>query len=147
MIARQAIGKDWPFYQTLLDRWAEIVGADYAMVTTPTKITFPHQPQAAQRTDGTLCVRLPRGLAMEFNFKAETIRQRINSYFGYAAIKKVALDPSAAPARPPATPQTIPAEVTEKIGVMVADVADDDLKTALASFGQALSGSSRKNNA
>src|ERR1700761_8162192 len=79
-IARQTIGKDWSLYAALLDHWQEIVGMEYAKVTTPVKITFPHQPGASRRSGGTLTAKLPKGLAMEFTFKTEQIKQRINSY-------------------------------------------------------------------
>ncbi len=48
--------------------WPEIVGEDYARVTTPVKISFPHGKPAAekwangQREDGILLVRLPQGI-------------------------------------------------------------------------------------
>jgi hypothetical protein len=37
-VARQSAGKDWGLYANLLGHWAEIVGPDYAKVTTPVKI-------------------------------------------------------------------------------------------------------------
>src|SRR5580698_4151357 len=92
-VARQSVGKDWNLYAALLDHWPEIVGNDYAQVTTPVKMTFPHQPNEPRQRGGTLCVRLPKGLAMEFTFKAEQIRQRINGYFGYDAVAKITFQP------------------------------------------------------
>ena len=88
-VARQSVGKDWNLYAALLDHWPEIVGTAYARVTTPVKISFPYQPNEARQRGGNLCVRLPKGLAMEFTYKTEQIRQRINGYFGYDAVGKI----------------------------------------------------------
>src|ERR1700722_6844237 len=48
-IARRAVGKDWNLYAALLEHLQEIVGAEYARVAAPVKITFPHQPNAPRR--------------------------------------------------------------------------------------------------
>src|SRR5580692_535543 len=85
-IARQTIGKDWSLYAALLDRWPEIAGAEYARLTTPVKIVFPPRQQEAQRKGGTLVIRLPKGLAMEFTYKTGIICERITNFFGYEAI-------------------------------------------------------------
>jgi hypothetical protein len=137
-IAKQSLGKDWGLYAALLDHWQEIVGADYARVTTPVKIAFPHQPNEARRRNGTLTVRLPKGLAMEFTYKTEQIRQRINGYFGYDAIGKIAFDPvfGVAPkskARPVADPEAI-SEIENK----VKSIENNELRNALQSFGESV---------
>lgn len=138
-IARQTVGKDWSLYAALLEHWQEIVGADYAAHTTPSKITFPYQPNNVRRGSGTLTIRLPKGLAMEFTFKTDQIRQRINSYFGYKAIAKIAFEPVYGegskrrnnPRDLSAAEKTILTQTTETID-------NKDLATALQSFGEAL---------
>jgi hypothetical protein len=137
-IARQAVGKDWGLYAALLDHWQEIVGADYASVTTPVKITFPHQPNEARRRDGTLTVRLPKGLAMEFTYKTGQLRQRINGYFGYDAIGRINFDPVFG-----APPKTEPSPVPDPQAVSgieddVKTIDNNELRSALQSFGEAV---------
>ena len=138
-IARQTIGKDWSLYAALLEHWQEIVGKDYAAVTTPVKISFPHQPGEARRKDGTLYVRLPKGLTMEFTYKNEQIKQRINSYFGYNAIQKIAFEPvfDALPivktAEVKADPEAL-AAIKEDTKV----IDNDELRSALEAFGEAV---------
>jgi len=140
-VARQSVGKDWSLYATLLNHWQEIVGLEYAQVTTPVKVVFPFQPNEPRRRSGTLCVRLPKGLAMEFTFKTEQIRQRINGYFGYDAIAKVIFDPiyytddiSATP------PREISATAIAEIKETAQQVEDEDLRRALEDFGLAING-------
>ena len=142
-VARQSVGKDWELYAALLDHWQEIVGDDYARVTTPVKVLFPHQPNEARRRNGTLTVRLPKGLAMEFTYKAEQIRQRINAYFGYDAIAKIAFDPVfGIGGRKKAKTAPDPVEAA-KIAEQAESMDSADLKAALQSFGQALVNSDR----
>lgn len=138
-VARQSAGKDWGLYAGLLSHWTEIVGADYARVTTPIKIAFPYQPGEAQRKDGVLTVRLPKGLAMEFSFKADIIRRRINAYLGYEAFARIALAPSAAPAPPTARTTTpIAPEMLKAIKEQVSLLENNELRDVLESFGKAM---------
>ena len=138
-VARQSVGKDWSLYAALLERWPEIVGTDYAQVTTPVKISFPHQPREARQCGGTLCVRLPKGLAMEFTFKADQIKQRINGYFGYDAVAKIAFEPvfGAAPVAAAKIPEADPL-VLKKIKETAQTLEDAELRSALESFGTAV---------
>ncbi len=141
-VARQTVGKDWNLYAALLEHWAEVVGKEYAQVTTPVKMTFPHQPQEARQRAGTLIVRLPKGLAMEFTYKSEQIKQRINSYFGYDAVAKIAFEPVYG---------AIPAIARAVHSVKMADpvafshikktsqaIDNDELRAAMESFGEAV---------
>lgn len=137
-IARQSVGKDWGLYAALLDHWQEIVGNDYARVTTPVKIIFPHQPNEARRRNGTMTIRLPKGLAMEFTYKTEQIRQRINNYFGYDAIGRVVFDPVfGLPVRTKTAVVADPVAVSE-IQKTVKTIDDNELRDALQSFGEAV---------
>ena len=140
-VARQSLGKDWGLYAALLSHWTEIVGTDYARVATPVKMTFPHQPQNARREGGTLTIRLPKGLALEFSFKAEQIRQRINHYFGYSAFARVVGEPvyGAVPKPPPPPLRELAPEALAQIKTRVQAVGSDDLSAALESLGTALS--------
>lgn len=137
-IARQTVGKDWNLYAALLEHWREIVGKEYAEVTTPVKVTFPHQPNEARRKDGTLTVRLPKGLSMEFSFKTEQIRQRVNSYFGYNALAKIVFDPVYSLPTKPAAPKEADPAALKAVKEMAQSVGDDDLQAALESLGSAI---------
>jgi hypothetical protein len=135
-IARRSIGKDWGLYAALLDRWQDIVGADYANVTTPVKITFPHQPNEARRQSGTLTVRLPKGLAMEFTYKTEQIRQRINNYFGYDAIVRIIFDPVFGASAKTKTRCAADPEIVSSVKSQIQPIDNSELRDALQSFGE-----------
>jgi len=136
-IAREALGKDWALYAALLERWPEIVGHEYAHNTSPVKITFPPRQQEAQRTGGILVIRLPKGLAMEFTFRIEQIRQRITTYFGYEAIAKITFEPYfAAPPRSPGNVARKERDVSH-IEEAVSVIDSAELRDALMAFGKA----------
>ncbi len=137
-VARAAAGKDWNLYAALLDHWTEIVGSDYARVTTPVKLTFPHQPNEAKRSNGTLCIRLPKGLAMEFSFKSDVIIQRVNRYFGHTAISRISYEPVYENIQPPRAVMEPDPQTLAEISAAAEGVEDRSLREALESFGIAV---------
>jgi hypothetical protein len=137
-VARHSAGKDWGLYANLLGHWAEIVGTDYARITTPVKISFPYQPNEAQRKNGVLTIRLPKGLAMEFSFKADLIRQRVNTYFGYEAFARLALDAACMPLPAVKNEKKADPEALKEIKEKASAVASDEVREALEKFGEAL---------
>src|ERR1700761_7588914 len=137
-VARQSAGKDWGLYASLLGHWAEIVGAEYARVSTPVKIAFPYQPNEARRKNGVLTVRLPKGLAMEFSFKAELIRQKVNAFFGYEAFARITLDAAAMPVPVAKNAKKADPAAVAAIKEKAAGVEDQELREALERFGEAM---------
>ncbi len=137
-VARQSAGKDWGLYANLLQHWTEIVGPDYARDTTPVKIAFPYQPGEAQRKNGTLTIRLPKGLAMEFSFRTEIIRSRLNAFLGYEAFARLALD--SAYGLPPEAKMMKKAnpEASKRIEEKVVVVENEELREALQRLGEAI---------
>ncbi len=143
-VARKTIGKDWNLYGALLNHWGEIVGEEYAQVTTPVKVSFPNGKISGdkwaqgQRTDGILHIKLPQGLAMEFSFLSEQIRQRINVCFGFHAIERIVLEPyysslkdgagENAPRKTPNPDALLPKEIN--------DIQDEGLRAALEALGK-----------
>lgn len=136
-VAGKAIGRDWPLYATMLDHWREIVGLDLADATTPVKLTFPHN---GKREGGTLTLRLPRGLALEMQYRQEQIRARINGFFGAATIARIVLEPvTGAPPPARATPDApIAPEKLSELENQVAILADEELREAALALGKAM---------
>lgn len=144
-IARKAVGKDWSLYAALLDHWPEIVGQDYAKKAAPVKISFPKgkkadEKWASRRTDGTLIIRLPQGLAMEFGFLSETLKSRINGFFGYPAIGRIALETYYPTAPQPfiEPPQPLSAEKKENIARQAAGIENEELREVLQQLGESV---------
>lgn len=125
---------------TLITDWAQIVGADLARVTAPERLKWPKGPSARSegveeidqgRPGATLIMRVDDGRALDIQYKARQIAERINAYFGYRAVAEIRIlqapierNARALAPRPPARPtQAPPAEVTA--------IADPDLRGAL----------------
>ncbi len=144
-VARAAVGKDWPLYASLLDHWREIVGPEYAQIASPVKVAFPKgkkpdEKWANRREGGTLHIKLPQGLAMEFGFLSETIRARINGFFGYGAIARIVLEPfySSEPPEKEAPPQPLSEDDKKALSQNVKDIENDELKDVLHQLGESV---------
>ena len=88
---------------TVLTNWAAIVGPELARTTAPERIRWPsqdvslledadHEPAPARdrrRSGATLVMRVEGPQAIEVQFKAAQIIERINTYFGYGAVSDI----------------------------------------------------------
>jgi hypothetical protein len=81
----------------LISWWPDIVGEAYAGHTAPERIRWPRDGTAA-----VLVVRCDPALALQFSYETDRVRERLNGYFGYAAVGAVRIvqrriGPEAAP--------------------------------------------------
>jgi hypothetical protein len=82
---------------TLLTDWAAIAGEQLAAVTAPERVKWPRgvetfgEADAAQgpRSGATLVLRVDPSRALDVEYKAQQIIDRINAYFGYRAIAEL----------------------------------------------------------
>lgn len=98
----------------LLAWWPDIVGAAYADRTAPERIRW------ARGGAATLVVRCDPSLALQFAHEADSVRERLNSYFGYAAVGAVRIVQHPVgrhekPARVPQAPAELPAPLKERL--------------------------------
>ena len=120
----------------LVTRWSEIVGPEIAAHSEPVKIQW----QRPGRTDlgiggqepGTLVLRVEGPAAIEIQHLSNVICERVNRFLGWRAIDRVAL--RQAPLRRAAR-KAMPAgdpAVAAKIAASLPEIADEDLRQALA---------------
>ena len=95
--------KRFGFVQSaIVSRWAEIVGERYAKVSLPESIRFP----AGKKSSGTLTLLVEGAHSPLLQHLTPLITERVNRFFGYEAVNKIAFRqgrpaPSApAPKRP-----------------------------------------------
>jgi len=136
----------------LVTRWTEIVGADIAARSEPIKIQWPRPVatpaggataaggfgQGIGQELGTLVLRVDGPSAIEIQHLADIIGERVNRFLGWRAIARVAL--RQAPLRRPsrkAERAADPAAVA-RLAATLPDIADDDLRQALARLGAAV---------
>jgi hypothetical protein len=121
---------------SVVSRWAEIVGERCAEVSAPESIRFP----PGQRAEGVLSLVVSGAHAPMMMHIAPEIVERVNRFFGYAAIAKVQFRQGlvqpvrAKPRAAPASLRPVPAE----LGDSLRSVADPELRACLESLARGL---------
>ena len=115
---------------SIVSRWAEIVGERYARVSSPESIRFP----AGRKSGGVLTLLVDGAHAPLIQHLTPMIVERVNRFFGYAAINRVVFrqgkPPAAAPR--PARPDLRP--VPKELGEGLREIADPQLRLCLESL-------------
>ena len=113
---------------SIVTRWRAIVGERYAEVSTPESIRFP----PGKRSDGTLRLNVAGAHATMMQHIEPTIIERVNRFFGYAAIARVAIQQGrlARPEKRPPSPPS-PRPVPEALGESLRDIVDPELRACL----------------
>ena len=115
---------------SVVSRWAEIVGERYAKVSSPESIRFA----AGRKSGGTLTVVVQGAHAPLMQHLAPVIVERVNRFFGYRAVARLAFrqgSPVAEPERP-TRPQLRP--VSTELGEGLREIADPELRACLESL-------------
>lgn len=122
----------------ILRDWPKIVGPELARRSVPEMVRFPK----GERDGGTLHLRVESGgLATELQHLEPLVVERINGYFGYRAVARLRIHQGPLPAGPEIDSKPIrPLGEAEsaRVEAVVASVADDDLRRALAGLGRAV---------
>jgi len=140
-IGRAAFRKFGFIQSSVVTRWAEIVGQRYAQLTSPESIRFPQ----GKRSGGTLQLTVASGHAPMVQHIVPEIIERVNRFFGYEAVSRVAIKQGqvvpAEPIRrpPPAMLRPIPQELGEGLR----EVSDPELRTVLESMARGLANPGR----
>ena len=133
-LARKAYRKYGFTESSVISRWREIVGAGLAVRTAPAKVTFPQ----GRRHGGTLHIIAEAGGAVELQHLESLVIERINGFYGYAAIARIAITqaPVAAVRRTRRrAPVIVDRQTQKKLRKQLDGIADDSLKSALSSLG------------
>ena len=86
-LVRRAFGQQGFAEPGILLRWHEIVGDTLARFTLPERLSFPH----GERSRGTLHLKVDGQFALEVQHLEPMIVERINTFFGYGAVAKIAI--------------------------------------------------------
>ncbi len=120
----------------LVTRWAEIAGTEVAAHSEPLKIQWPRPVGDQPPEPATLILRVEGPMALEIQHSSDAILQRVNTFFGWNAIGRIALRQAPLsrremPKRRPALDSAKVAEIEGTLG----SVQDDKLRSALARLG------------
>jgi len=124
----------------IITNWREIVGPGLADEASPDRLAFPR----GARSQGTLHVTAPGAVALEIQHLEPLIIERINTYFGYGAVCRIALSQGAARKRPdaekkaPARHRPVNAIRRAEIDASTRDIASGQLRDALRSLGKSV---------
>ena len=115
---------------SIVSRWPEIVGAKLAGASIPESIRFP----VGKKQDGVLTLTVRGAHAPMMQHIAPEIIERVNRFFGYAAIVKVAIRQGevAAPVPRKAPPSIRPVPVD--LGMSLKGISDPELRAVLESL-------------
>src|SRR6266699_4447635 len=123
----------------LVSRWTEIVGPEIAAHAEPVKIQWARHQDAENPEPATLVLRVEGPVAIEIQHLSGLIIERVNRFFGSRAISRIALRQAPLIFRHEAKPVTAPnPERTAAVEATLTDVADANLRQALARLGAAI---------
>ena len=117
---------------SIVSRWREIVGDRYAAVSSPESIRFP----AGKRSEGVLNLIVEGAHAPMMQHVAPVIVERVNRFFGYQAVARVAFRQGlvqVARARSRAAPPSL-RPIPVELGDSLREVADPELRAILESL-------------
>jgi len=123
----------------LVTRWSDIAGPEVAAHSEPLKIQWPRPVEGQPQEPATLVLRVEGPAALEIQHLSAVILERVNRFFGWQAIGRIAL--RQAPLRrrePPTPPPPLDPEVTARIAASLPAIEDETLRQALARLGAAI---------
>jgi hypothetical protein len=115
---------------SIVSRWGEIVGQRYAKVSSPESIRFP----AGKKAGGVLTLLVEGAHAPLVQHLTPLIVERVNRFFGYAAVNRIVFRQGKPPVReaPPERPQLRP--VPRELGEGLREIVDPELRACLESL-------------
>jgi hypothetical protein len=119
----------------LVTRWPDIVGAEIAMHCEPLKMQWPRTPETETQEPGTLVLRVEGPASIEIQHMAPQILERVNRFFGFAAVGKLALRQAPIARRPKRKAATPDPEAVKRMAESLPRIDNEDLKDALARLG------------
>ena len=118
----------------ILANWDDIVGTDLAKGIQPEKLTF----EKDKRTNGTLHVKSAGGaFAMLFEHQKTRVIERINTFFGYPAVKNIKIQQGSLKLSQPNIQPTRNLTTSEKkiLSARVAGIEDEALRERVYQIG------------
>ena len=121
----------------LVTRWADIVGPEVADLAEPMKLQW-QRTTPGESEPATLVLRVEGPAAIEVQHLSNVILERVNRFFGWRAVDRLALRqaPLRRRAKPP-RPQ-IDTQAATEIAAGLGKVDDEPLRAALGRLGAAI---------
>lgn len=123
----------------IISRWSDIVGPEIAGHSEPLRINWPRA--AVEKAEpATLVLRVEGPAALEIQHLSAVILERVNRFFGWQAIGRIAIRQAPLRRREPSPLPKIDNGAAERIADALPDVKDENLRQALGRLGAAIKG-------
>jgi hypothetical protein len=123
----------------LVTRWAEIAGPELAVHCEPLKMQWPRRVEGQPEEPATLVLRVEGPMALEIQHASNVILERVNRFFGWNAVGRLALRQGPLSRRQKPTPAHGPDEIqVEEVAKTLTSVEDEALRAALARLGASI---------
>lgn len=152
-VTRKAFEKYGFSTATLLMDWATIVGPELALISQPERLKWPRitdrdNPAEARAAGATLVLRVDGSRAIDIQYRARQIMDRINVHFGYRAVSQIRIvqapvEPAGPMAAAPTPRPRGRAAVESRPGPDMSGIADEGLRAALARMQDGIRGGAR----
>ncbi len=122
----------------LVTRWAEIAGPEVSAHSEPLKIQWPRPVEGQPQEPATLVLRVEGPMALEIQHASDVILQRVNRFFGWSAVGRLALRqaPLSRRERPSSRPPD--PKAVAQVAETLSSVEDEELRAALARLGASI---------
>ena len=121
----------------LVTRWTDIVGTEIAAHAEPLKIQWPRGDRESAEP-ATLVLRVEGPIALEIQHLSGVILERVNRFFGWEAVGRIALRQAPLTRRERKVPAAPDPEAMQAVAADLPDTMDSDLRRALARLGAAV---------
>lgn len=136
MLTKPVFGRHGFAGGAMIVDWPAIVGAAVASYTLPIRVRFPK----GERSGGTLEIKVANSaFATELQHLEPLILDRINGYFGWAAVARLKLRHGPLPRRDQAVAKTapsLPPQAEARLSQALENVDDPELKAVLERLGR-----------
>jgi hypothetical protein len=123
----------------LVTRWAEIAGPEIAAHAEPLKIQWPRPVEGQPQEPATLVLRVDGPMALEIQHGSDVILQRVNRFFGWNAVGRLALRQAPLARRKAPKASLAPdAKSVAEVEKTLSAIEDEDLRAALARLGASI---------
>jgi hypothetical protein len=122
----------------LVTRWTDIVGPEIAAHAEPMKVQWPRAVGNDPPAPGTLLLRVDGPTAIEIQHLANVILERVNRFFGWQAVDRLALRQAPLSRRGKKAAKAPDPEAAARIAATLPEITDDELRNALARLGAAV---------
>ena len=123
----------------LVTRWAEIAGPEMSAHCEPLKIQWPRPVEGQPQEPATLVLRVDGPMALEIQHASDVILERVNRFFGWSAVGRLALRQGPLSRRERPVPARAPdAGKVAEVAETLSSVEDEGLRAALARLGASI---------